>query len=159
MKIAKIELLANSDLASRTNQTLPLIRNVTELARQENLDSPTEKIARCRILRAQRLGSFPAPPAIEPRWKHPRIVQNQQVIRAQQVGKFAELAILPSSIVPSQVQHPRGSAIGRRLLRDALRRQVIIEIGNKHRIWLRKMHQPACARRGVGCKKAFTSSI
>ncbi len=66
----------------------------------------------------------------QPRRKHPRVVEDQQVSGTQQLWKFAESPVFQRT--GTHVQQPRSRAFGRRMLRNQLWRQRKIEIGNKH---------------------------
>jgi hypothetical protein len=105
---------------------------VSQLAGQQNFDPSAEKIS-CRwVVRVQGLGPLSAAVAIEPGREHARIVQDQQVVRPQQVGEFAKTPILPT-LRPIQVQEARSGAVRQRLLRNAIGRQIVLEVRNKHR--------------------------
>ena len=64
--------------------------------------------------------------AEQARGKDSGVVEDDQFIAAQQVGKFAELAVVPRAAGFVEEQHAGGVAGGERALRDALRRQVEI---------------------------------
>ena len=130
---AKVELLTDSDLPPRFHQTFPFIRIGRDLAGQENLHTPAEKIVRLGILTAHGLGTTPAPNPVQPRREDTRVVQYQQIVRPQQVRKLAETAVLPTSRLPIQacpvqVQQPRPSAIPQRLLGDRFGRKIVVEL-------------------------------
>ena len=61
------------------------------------------------------------------RWKNSRVVQDQAVAWLEEVREIAEHPILPALLSPVQHEHAGTRAIGKRLLRDRLLRQVIIE--------------------------------
>src|SRR5208282_2865622 len=102
---AKVEFFSDPDLSAGPHQAFPLDRIVRHLAGQQNFDLPAEKISCCRIVRAQGLGPLSAPMAVETGGEHPRIVQDQQVVGAQQVGEFAKFPVLPAL-----VRRPGGDA-------------------------------------------------
>ena len=54
------------------------------------------------------------------------VVEDDKFIAAEQVGKFAELAVFPHARDFIEEQHARGVAGGEWVLRDALWRQVEI---------------------------------
>jgi hypothetical protein len=60
------------------------------------------------------------------------IVKDQQITRAEQVRELSEAGILEGAGVAVEVEHTRGSAIGKRLLRDQLLGKVEIELRNQH---------------------------
>jgi hypothetical protein len=64
--------------------------------------------------------------AEEARGENARIVENDEFIAAQEVGKFAELPVFPRAGGFVDEQHAGSVARGERVLRDALRRQVEI---------------------------------
>src|SRR5581483_1058100 len=71
--------------------------------------------------------------SVQPGGENARIVQDQAVARPDELREIAKQAIFPISLVAIHDEHPRAGTIGQRLLRDALFRQVIIEV--------RKLHQ------------------
>jgi len=101
---AKVEFLSDPDLSPGPYQAFPLIGIVRYLAGQQNFDLAAEKISCRRVVRAQGLGSLSAPMAVKTGWEHPRIVQDQQVIGAQQVGEFAKFPVLPTLTLPTAGQ-------------------------------------------------------
>jgi hypothetical protein len=66
--------------------------------------------------------------APETRGKNSGIVNDDKLVTAQDVGKLAELPVLPSAGTPVKQQHTRSVAFFKRPLRNALRRQLVIEI-------------------------------
>jgi len=128
----KVEFFPDADLPPGPYQALPLNRIISHLACQQYFDPPAEKISCRRITRAHGLGAPPAPVAVEPGPEHPSIVQDQEIVRPQQVGEFAKTPILPTlrpiPARPPQVQHARSSAVRQWLLRNAIRRQIIMEV-------------------------------
>ena len=70
--------------------------------------------------------------AVEPRAPDPRLVDDQEVARAQQPGQLEERPVLepPSG---AQVQQARRVALGEGLLRDPLRRERVVEVGGPQR--------------------------
>jgi hypothetical protein len=139
--IAEAKFFTDADLAAGPHETFPLISIIRPLACQQNFYSPAEKISGCWILRAWGLGLFSASVAVEPGREHARIVQDQQVAGLQQVGEFAKRPILPAltlptARMPSQMQQARTGAVRQRLLRNAFRRQIIMEVRDEHRVRL-----------------------
>ena len=55
------------------------------------------------------------------------IVDDDQLIAAQEGGEFAEIAILPGAGSPLEQQHARGSPLHQRLLRDSFGRKIEVE--------------------------------
>ncbi len=109
---------------------------------------PRRKSRAAGLCGLEALGPFSAPVAVKPGRKHPRIVHDQQVIRPQQVGKFAKPPVLPvlplptltlpaprQAIVvePCEMQQARPRAVRQWLLRNTFGRQIILEFRDKHR--------------------------
>jgi hypothetical protein len=69
---------------------------------------------------------------IEPRREHSRVVEHQQILRAEQVGKVAEAVVITFAHLSSHMQQAGGSSVRQGLLGDQLRRKVVIKLGNKH---------------------------
>ncbi len=125
----KVEFFSDPDLPAGSYQALPLIRILGHLACQQNFDPSAEEISCCGVVRAYRLGELSAAVAVEPGREDPCIVYHQQVIRSQQVGEVAETPILPTT-TPIQVQQARSGAVCQRLLRNAIGRQIVLEVGD-----------------------------
>jgi hypothetical protein len=70
--------------------------------------------------------------AIKPRREDTGVIQHQQVVRAEQVGKVAEGAILPFAFCWRQVHQAGGSPVRQGLLCDQFRWKMVIEVRNKH---------------------------
>jgi hypothetical protein len=89
------------------------------------------------------MGPLSASVTVETGWEHARIVQDQQVVGPQQFGEFAKASIVkrpigkppiwPTLKVSMQVEQARSRAVGQRLLRNALGRQIVLEIRDEHR--------------------------
>jgi hypothetical protein len=91
------ELLADCDLAAGTDQALPLIWILRELPSQQNFDTAAEKIPSCGIVRTDRMGLKPGPASVQSRRKHAGIVEYDQIVSPQELGKVAELAVAAAS--------------------------------------------------------------
>ena len=91
--LSEKKMLADQDLSAGTNQAFPIVGIVSELTGEQNLDASLKKLAGSRIPRADglRLGTFAA--AIQTRWKHPRVVENDQIARPEKVREIAKLPI------------------------------------------------------------------
>ena len=61
------------------------------------------------------------------------IVENQQIVGPQQLGKVAKHAVVEAIVIADEVQQPRSRPVGQRFLGDQLVRQTIIEIGDQHK--------------------------
>jgi hypothetical protein len=68
--------------------------------------------------------------SVEPRRNHARVVQNQQVAGPQQRGKLGKTRVAQRAGRAVHNQHPALAALGRRLLRNQLRGQIKVEIGD-----------------------------
>ena len=71
-----------------------------------------------------------APP--QARRNHPGVVENQQVIGADEIGKLGKLVMTDAAIGTFQAQQATGAALRQRMLGYQLRRQDIAEIGTLH---------------------------
>lgn len=91
------KMLTDCDFAAGSNQTLPFVRILADLFCEENFDASAEEIARCRIAQAERLRLQSSAAAVEACGKHPRIVENDEVIGAEQIGEIAEMTIFEGS--------------------------------------------------------------
>ncbi len=68
------------------------------------------------------------PAAVQTRWKHARVVQDQAIARMNVSRKVSELLILKRLLRSRHHQHARSGAIRQRLLRNQLFRQLIIKV-------------------------------
>ncbi len=112
------------------HQSAPLQRRV--LFSQQHLDIPLQMLLRCRIASTDRLRMNSSTTREQSRRQHPRVIQHQQVARKQYIRKPAKPTVLHASTGAVNNKHARGGAILQRLLRDLLRRQLIVEIANQH---------------------------
>lgn len=130
--VAKEQLLADADLPSGPDEAFPLIGIEGDLPGKKYLDFSKKKVSRCRVPGTQRLGSGPAPAAIQSGRKHTRVIENQEVVPAEQLGKVSEAAIAYPARIPRQVEQPRGRAIGERFLGDEPLGKMVVEFCNPH---------------------------
>ena len=72
-----------------------------------------------------------APPQ-EPGWKHPRVVDDEQIPRPEPRRQIADAGVGDRASDALEHQEPRGAALGRRRLRDLLGWQVEVEVGDEH---------------------------
>src|SRR5262249_11184383 len=91
---AKIDPLPHPYLPPRTDQALPLVRLLRDLHCQQDFDLALEEILRRRIARTERLRPRPAAAPVKPGRKNASIVEHDQISGAEQIGQFAEPAIL-----------------------------------------------------------------
>ena len=91
--ITEIEMLADADLAAGADQAFPYIGIVIQLASEQDLDASVKKIARGGIVGAEWLRLKTSASPIEASGKHARIVEDDKIVGAKEVGEFAELAI------------------------------------------------------------------
>jgi hypothetical protein len=114
--ISEIEVLADTDFAAGANEALPLIGIVLQLAREEDLNLSAEKIVSRRVPGADGLRLKTFAPSIEPGWKHACVVEDDEIVRAEQIGKFSELTIGDGTGQAGEMQQTRSSTVGQRLL-------------------------------------------
>jgi hypothetical protein len=89
------------------------------------------------------MGPLSASVTVEAGREHARIVQDQHVVGPQQVGEFAKASIVkrpipkppiwPTLEVSMQVEQARSCTVRQRLLRNALGRQIVLEVRDEHR--------------------------
>jgi len=131
LAIAEEKHFPNADFPSRAHQAFPFVG--IQLFGQQDLDLSMQKVACCRILRAQRLCPRAASPAVEPCREHARVVEYDQIAGAQEFGEVAESKILDLSGVPAEPKHSRPGPIRQRFLRDQLLGQVVMKFRDPHR--------------------------
>jgi hypothetical protein len=94
--VAEEQMFADADLPSGADQTFPIVGILAQLACEENLDAPPKKVARGGILGAEGLRlNTPAPP-IEAGGKDSRVVEDNEISRAEHLGEFPEGAVFES---------------------------------------------------------------
>ena len=89
-----------------------MVRSVRQFAKQQTLDG------------AAAWNSMPH----EPRRKHARVVDDEQIAGAQVIGQPRERRVLDGTRLPRQHQQSRLPSLGRRTLSDQLVRQIEVEI-------------------------------
>ena len=99
---------------------------------QKNLDAAAKEVMRSGILRAERLRVEAGTASIEARGKHTSVVEDDEVFRAKDIGKFSEMEIFNRSIGSGKAKHAGSRAIGKSFLRDQLGRQFELKIGDEH---------------------------
>jgi N6-L-threonylcarbamoyladenine synthase len=72
--------------------------------------------------------------AMKPRWKDTRVVQDQAVARPYEAVEVGKNIVVEVLVGARQHQHSRIAALSRRLLRDQIFGQLIIEVRNLHQI-------------------------
>jgi hypothetical protein len=130
--IAEEEAFADSNFATGTNQTLPIVGISCELTSEKDFDAAASGFAASE----------------ESRWKDAGIVEDDEIAGLQKVREFPEQAIGMSAAGALQVQHAGAVAGGERFLRDEFDGKVEVEIGDLHAVRLSgecKWHQ--CANR------------
>jgi hypothetical protein len=95
--ISKPKVLSHVNLAPGADQALPFIRFLRDLPGEQYLDPALEKVAGCRVVRAHRLRFGPASAAVKAGWKDSRVIEHNQVIRPEEIGKVTKHAILQRS--------------------------------------------------------------
>ncbi len=91
-----------------------------------------KEIACPGIVPPQRLRAQTGAPAKQPRGQNAGIVENNQLVAAQNFRQFPELTIFPRTAGAIEQEHARGIALVERMLRDSLRRQIVIELAQFH---------------------------
>jgi hypothetical protein len=116
--LAEEQVFADADLAAGTNQAFPIVGFDGKLAREQNFDAAAEKIARGRMVRAERFGASALAAAIKPRRKNAGVVEDHQIPGLQEVGKVIEPAVGMVAGGSLQVEHAGSVARGEGLLGD-----------------------------------------
>jgi hypothetical protein len=101
--LSKEEVLSDGDFAAWSDEALPIVGLRLQLAREQNFDASAEEVTRGRILRTQGLGLETCASAIKPGGKDARVVEDDQIVGAKQIGEFAKIAVLQGSRVGRNV--------------------------------------------------------
>jgi hypothetical protein len=116
--IAEEKMLADSNLAARPDQTLPVVGIPLQLPCKQDLDTAAKEVARGRIMRTQRLGLKATTSSVEAGGKYARVIEDEEVAGSEEIGEIAKLAVGEGAGGGGQVEQTRGGAIGKRLLGD-----------------------------------------
>lgn len=133
---AEEEMLSDTDLAAWTDKTLPFVRLDGDLSREEDLDASAEEFSGGRVLRAERLRVESLTASVKTGGKHPGVVEDQNVGRTEEVGKFAKSQILESTVSDGKTQKPGCGTVGKGHLRDQVRGKFVVKIGDEHALRL-----------------------
>ena len=98
---------------------------------QQDFDLRLQKTLLCRAF-AWAFGAHPLPVREQPRGNHSSVVDNDELVASQDFRELRKLMIFVAARDSVDNQHPRGFPIRQRLLGDQLRRQLIIEVVQKH---------------------------
>src|SRR5262249_4095992 len=128
--LSKTDLLADSDLLSRSHQGLPLQR--AGLASEQDFDAPAQEVFGRGVPWTHTLRALPRAMTEETRGKDAAVVHHQQILSSQKIGEVNELLVGGVAVISAEVQHARSAAINQRLLRDQLFGKMKIEVGNQH---------------------------
>jgi hypothetical protein len=132
LPIAEEQALADSDLPSGTNQALPLVGFVGDLAGKKDFDFPPAQVRKRGMAGSHRLRGFAFAAAMEAGGENPRIVEDQYIAGPQQAGEFAEPSICRNAARAVEMQHARGIALIDWFLRNQPFRQMKMEVGDLH---------------------------
>lgn len=91
--IAEEKMLAYPNFAAWADETFPIIRIALQLAGEQDFDAAAKKVARSGIVWTDRLGLEACAASIEAGRKHARVVKDEEIAGAQEIGKIAELAV------------------------------------------------------------------
>ena len=117
-------------LAAGADERLPVGRR-RNAAEQETSTAP-EELATFGVVLADGEGVDPGAMAEEARGEDARVVKHQAIAGVKELRKVAKGAVFPAALRAMDHQHPRGGAIGERLLGNQLVGQVEIEFGKVH---------------------------
>jgi len=101
-----------------------------EPARQENLDFASQ-VLRARSARGL-LRVHPRAAAEEARRNDARVVQNKELVAAEEIWQICKKTVLEASSGTGQDEHTRGIATLQGLLRNLSRGQIVVEIIEAH---------------------------
>src|SRR5260370_19049464 len=108
--LSKANSLSYVHLAAGPDKRFPSLG--IDLASEENFDFPGEMLRFCGARWRLRMNAC-APPE-QPRGDDARIVEHQEFVTSQEIGKFSKEAVLEKSLRTIQGQQPRGFAtVGR----------------------------------------------
>jgi len=130
--VAEEEMLPDADFAAWTDQALPLVRILSQLMREENLDAPAKELVRSGILRAQRLRVEASTASVETRGKHASVVEDDEIGGVKKIGEFAEVEVAKGPARSAKTKQAGSRAIGKGLLRDQFLRKFELKIGDEH---------------------------
>ncbi|HEY2016183.1 MAG TPA: hypothetical protein VGH38_21920 [Bryobacteraceae bacterium] len=134
--LSEKQTLADRDLAPGTNQALPIVGIMPQLAGEQDFNAATKEFARGGVARAQGLRLKTLTASIKPRWKNFGVVEYDQISPLQQAGEITKLAILEGTGQLRKVQQARGGSIRQGLLGDQLFWKFVVKIGNQHALRL-----------------------
>lgn len=130
--VAEEQVLADGNLSARADQTFPIVRIALELARQKDFDASVKEVAAGGIAGAHGFGMESGATSVEARGEDFRVVEDQQVGGAEEIGEVAECAVLKNSCAGIEVEQAGGGTVGERLLGDEFFGEVEVEIGDLH---------------------------
>lgn len=143
---AEEQAFADADFAAGTNQALPVVWLGRELAGEQDLDASVKEIASGGVAAADGLGSEAGAMPVETGGKNASVVKNYNVVRAQKIGKIAEMAVVKLSGCAVEVQHAGTIACGKRLLGDEFFGKMEVEIRNQHSLRVQEVQRNECRR-------------
>jgi hypothetical protein len=106
-----------------------LVRN---LPGQQHLDATLKESFRSRMVWAQSLRLKPGAATVKSGGKHAAVIENNKVVGAEQIHQIGKVTVLQASVRGVEVQHPRGGAIGKRLLGYEFGGQVVMKLRYEH---------------------------
>ena len=106
------QFFANTDFSSRADEAVPFVWVFADLVGEEDFNASAKKLSRGGVLWAEGLGSFATAAAVEASWEYAGIVEDQEIVGAQEVGEIAKRAILPGFVFAKQMQEAGRSAVG-----------------------------------------------
>ena len=127
-----MKTVAYTYLPAWPSETFPVIRIFAELPNEEYLDATLQEIAGRRIVGAQSLRLGAATFAIEAGRKHAGIVEDQEIVGTQQIGKIPKVQVRKLPGLPVEVNHARGGTVEQRFLCDLRFGKVVMKVGDQH---------------------------
>jgi hypothetical protein len=130
--VTEKEAFAYTNFPSGANETFPFIRILFLLTSEEDFDSSAKEFTRCRIVGAKALRGKTAAASIQASGKHLCVVEDEEIGGTQELGEFTKLPVFNRSRGSGKMEKAGGRTIRKRVLRNQLRRQVVLKIGDEH---------------------------
>ncbi len=132
LAIAERDPLPDRYFSTRLHQRFPSLRS--ERANQQNFDFTAQMLRALWVAFAGQRGVNPLSPAEEARGQHASVIQNDELVAAQQFRQIPELPVDPVAGKSAQFQHSRAIALRGRPLRDQFGWKVKVEFAKVHEV-------------------------
>ena len=115
---AKYDSLADGNFSAGADEGFPLV--VRERANEKDFDGRLEEFVASWIIFTRRTCVQAGAAAEEARGQDSRVVDDDEFVATEQIGEFAELAVVPRAGGAVEQEHARGVACGEWALGDSL---------------------------------------